>query len=166
MDFNSICLSTKPAKKKLSKTILASLTSSFAPQSLTAVMGPSGSGKTSLLKILTGRVSSNSAGLTMPGEVWLDGKIVDPTDIDVRKNIAYVEQDVSIPATCTPREAIAFSARLRLDKHLTNGDITAVVDDILDNLGLSHVADTLIGGGGAHVGGAERGGEEEGAVRC
>jgi ABC-type multidrug transport system ATPase subunit len=164
LDFDAVLLSTKPTKKKPSKTILAGLTSSFAPRSLTAVMGPSGSGKTSLLKILTGRVGSNSAGLTMTGEVRLDGKIVDPTDIDVRKKIAYVEQDVSIPATCTPREAIAFSARLRLDRHLTDGDINAIVDDILDNLGLSHVADTLIGGGPLMSGGLS-GGEKK-RVQC
>ena len=164
LDFDDVLLSTKPTKKKPSKTILAGLTSSFAPRSLTAVMGPSGSGKTSLLKILTGRVGSNSAGLTMTGEVRLDGKIVDPTDIDVRKKIAYVEQDVSIPATCTPREAIAFSARLRLDRHLTDGDINAIVDDILDNLGLSHVADTLIGGGPLMSGGLS-GGEKK-RVQC
>ena len=164
LDFDDVLLSTKPTKKKPSKTILAGLTSSFAPRSLTAVMGPSGSGKTSLLKILTGRVGSNSAGLTMTGEVRLDGKIVDPTDIDVRKKVAYVEQDVSIPATCTPREAIAFSARLRLDRHLTDGDINAIVDDILDNLGLSHVADTLIGGGPLMSGGLS-GGEKK-RVQC
>ena len=164
LDFDAVHLSTKPTKKKPSKTILAGLTSSFAPRSLTAVMGPSGSGKTSLLKILTGRVGSNSAGLTATGEVRLDGKIVDPADIDVRKKIAYVEQDVSIPATCTPREAIAFSARLRLDRHLTDGDINAIVDDILENLGLSHVADTLIGGGPLMSGGLS-GGEKK-RVQC
>ena len=164
LDFDNVLLSTKATNKKPSKVILAGLTSSFAPKSLTAVMGPSGSGKTSLLKILTGRVGKNSSGLEMTGEIRLDGRIVDPTDINVRKRIAYVEQDVSIPATCTPREAIRFSAKLRLDRNLTDRDIDVIVDDILDNLGLSKVADTLIGGGPLMSGGLS-GGEKK-RVQC
>ncbi|KAL3808107.1 hypothetical protein ACHAXA_001013 [Cyclostephanos tholiformis] len=164
LDFDDVLLVTKPTKKKPSRVILSSLTSSFAPRSLTAVMGPSGSGKTSLLKILTGRVGSNSGGLSMSGKVRLDGRLVDPTDIEVRKKVAYVEQDVSIPATCTPREAIAFSARLRLDRRMTDDDISEIVDDILENLGLMHVADTLIGGGPLMSGGLS-GGEKK-RVQC
>jgi ABC-type multidrug transport system ATPase subunit/ABC-type multidrug transport system permease subunit len=164
LDFRNVLLTTRPTKKRPSRVILDSLASSFAPKSLTAVMGPSGSGKTSLLKILTGRVGSNSTGLSMSGEIRLDGKVVDPTDIVIRKKIAYVEQDVSIPATCTPREAIAFSARLRLDLSVTNDEINDIVNDILDNLGLSHVADTLIGGGPLMSGGLS-GGEKK-RVQC
>ena len=116
-----------------------------------------------MLKILTGRVGA-SKKLTLKGTIRLDGKVVDPTNIGIRKQIAYVEQDVSIPATCTPREAITFSARLRLDKSLSNKEINNVVDDILDNLGLTHVADTLIGGGPLMAGGLS-GGEKK-RVQC
>ena len=164
LGFDAVTLSTKATSKKPSRVILHSLTSSFEPRSLTAVMGPSGSGKTSLLKILTGRVGRNSSGLDFKGVIVLDGAVVDPTSIEVRKKIAYVEQDVSIPPTCTPREAIAFSARLRLDARMTNGDIDILVEDILDNLGLMHVADTLIGGGPLMAGGLS-GGEKK-RVQC
>ena len=116
-----------------------------------------------MLKILTGRVGASKT-LTLKGTIRLDGKVVDPTNIGIRKQIAYVEQDVSIPATCTPREAITFSARLRLDKSLSNKEINNVVDDILDNLGLTHVADTLIGGGPLMAGGLS-GGEKK-RVQC
>ena len=163
LDFENIHLATKPTKKKPSKTILNGLTSSFEPKTLTAVMGPSGSGKTSLLKILTGRMGG-SKKLTLNGTIRLDGEVVDPTNIAIRKQIAYVEQDVSIPATATPREAITFSARLRLDKKLSDKEIDTVVNDILDNLGLTHVADTLIGGGPLMAGGLS-GGEKK-RVQC
>eukprot|EP00567_Pseudictyota_dubia_P002639 CAMPEP_0197468362 /NCGR_PEP_ID=MMETSP1175-20131217/66043_1 /TAXON_ID=1003142 /ORGANISM="Triceratium dubium, Strain CCMP147" /LENGTH=641 /DNA_ID=CAMNT_0043004459 /DNA_START=144 /DNA_END=2069 /DNA_ORIENTATION=- len=163
LNFDNIHLSTKGTKKKPSRTILDGLTSSFEPKTLTAVMGPSGSGKTSLLKILTGRMGG-SKKLKLSGEIRLDGQAVDPTDITIRKQIAYVEQDVSIPATVTPREAISFSARLRLDKNLTRVEIDDVVNNILDNLGLQHVADTLVGGGALMSGGLS-GGEKK-RVQC
>ena len=166
LEFDNVTLSTKAnGSKKPSRVILNKLSSLFEPRSLTAVMGPSGSGKTSLLKILTGRVGkNNSSGLNLQGIVRLDGQQVDPTSLAVRKMIAYVEQEVSIPATCTPREAITFSARLRLDARITNKDIDLLVEDILENLGLTHVADTLIGGGPLMSGGLS-GGEKK-RVQC
>ena len=164
LDFDNALLATKATKKKPAKVILDGLTSSFAPQLLTAVMGLSGSGKTSLLKILTSRVGKNSSGLEMTGNVRLDGKVVDLTDINVWKRITYIEQDVSIPATCTPWEAIRFSANLRLNRNLTDRDIGVIVDDILDNLGLSKVANMLIRGGPLISGGLS-GGEKK-HVQC
>ena len=165
IEFTNVLVSTKGSSKKPSKIILDSLSSSFEPKKLTAVMGPSGSGKTSLLKVLTGRMGkTGAAGLNYSGTVLLDGNVVDPADITIRKKIAYVEQDVSIPATCTPREAIRFSARLRLDKHVTDAEVEELVEDILDNLGLQKVADTLIGGGPLMSGGLS-GGEKK-RVQC
>lgn len=165
LEFDNITLSTKTKnpKKNPPKKILQGLSGSFPPKTLTAIMGPSGSGKTSLLKVLTGRIGASS-NLDFSGEIELDHKLVDPTDIEVRRYLAYVEQDVSIPATCTPREAIAFSARLRLDKRLTDAEINSVVNDILDSLGLQHCADTLIGGGPLMSGGLS-GGEKK-RVQC
>ncbi len=165
LEFDNIALSTKTKnpEKKPPKQILKGISGSFPPKTLTAIMGPSGSGKTSLLKVLTGRIGA-SGNLDLSGEIELDHKLVDPTDIEVRRYLAYVEQEVSIPATCTPREAIAFSARLRLDKSLTDADIDTVVNDILDSLGLQHCADTLIGGGPLMSGGLS-GGEKK-RVQC
>lgn len=165
LEFESISLSTKSKnpEKSPQKKILDDMSGSFPPKTLTAVMGPSGSGKTSLLKVLTGRIGGSS-NLDLSGGVRLDNKVVDPMDIEVRRGIAYVEQEVSIPATCTPREAITFSARLRLDKNLSDAEINDVVNDILDNLGLQHCADTLIGGGPLMAGGLS-GGEKK-RVQC
>ena len=78
----------------------------------------------------------------------------------VRREIAYVEQDVSIPATSTPREAIRFSARLRLDRSITGEQIENLVNEILDELGLKGCADTIIGGGALMRGGLS-GGEKK-----
>mmetsp|Transcript_23045 Transcript_23045/g.49891 ORF Transcript_23045/g.49891 Transcript_23045/m.49891 type:complete len:650 (+) Transcript_23045:99-2048(+) len=165
IEFDNILLSTKSKNpdKNPPKKILNGLTGSFPPKTLTAVMGPSGSGKTSLLKILTGRMGGSSK-LDLSGKIWLDGDVVDPTNIQVRKRIAYVEQDISIEATCTPREAIGFSARLRLEKTVSDKEIDVLVNEILDNLGLQHCADTLVGGGPLMSGGLS-GGEKK-RVQC
>jgi len=163
LEFDNIVLSTrsKNHEKNPPKQILKGVSSHFPAATLTAIMGASGSGKTSLLKCLIGRVGKN---LDLGGEIRLDGDVVDPTDIDIRREFAYVEQEVSIPATCTPREAIRFSARLRLDKSKTDEDIDLIVNDILDSLGLNKCADTLIGGGPLMSGGLS-GGEKK-RVQC
>ena len=115
------------------------------------------------MKILTGRIGSSSK-LDRSGTIRLDGTTVDTTNINVRKHMAYVEQEVSIPATSTPREAITFSAKLRLDRSTTDAEIHEIVEDILENLGLTGVADTLIGGGPLMSGGLS-GGEKK-RVQC
>ena len=53
--------------------------------------------------------------------------------------------------------------RLRLDKSVSDEEIDSLTDDILENLGLSHVADNLVGGG--LVRGGLSGGEKK-RVQC
>ena len=53
--------------------------------------------------------------------------------------------------------------RLRLDKSVSDEKIDSLTDDILENLGLSHVADNLVGGG--LVRGGLSGGEKK-RVQC
>jgi len=167
LEFEDIWLSTKTPKKANSPPptkILRGISGIFPAKTLTAIMGPSGSGKTSLLKLLTGRIGGSSSSLEKSGTVLLDDHPVDPSDISVRQQIAYVEQDVTIPPTCTPREAIRFSARLRCDRNLGDDSIEAVVNDIIDKFRLGKCADTLIGGGPLMAGGLS-GGEKK-RVQC
>lgn len=161
MKFDGICMATKGGRNKTKhppKEILRGISGHVPPRQVTAIMGPSGSGKTSLLKVLTGRVGR--AKFDLEGQVKLDGRVVDPTDIAVRREIAYVEQEVSIPVTSTPREAIRFSARLRLDRSTTAEAIEAITNEILAALSLEGCADTYIGGGVFMAGGLS-GGEKK-----
>ena len=106
-------------------------------------MGPSGSGKTSLLNTLAGRISS-SQKMTISGTMRVGGKAVDP--VSNRKNVAYVMQDTSLLPTVTPREALAFSAALRLPTQLSNEARGDLVETMLEELGLTECADVLVGG--------------------
>lgn len=54
-------------------------------------------------------------------------------------------QDDSFLPTTTPREAFRFSASLRLASTLTAAEITERVEKLLDELGLTECADTVVG---------------------
>ena len=108
-------------------------------------MGPSGAGKTSLLNILAGRARSHGR-LTISSDIRLNNYIVDPTNIAVRQLIAFVAQDDSLQVTSTPREAIRFSAKLRLPRTTRESQLDKLTDKMLSELGLTACADTIIGG--------------------
>ena len=114
-------------------------------QQTTAIMGPSGAGKTSLLNILAGRASSHGR-LQITADVRLNNYAVDPTNIAVRQLIAFVAQDDSLPVTATPREAIYFSAKLRLPRSTRDSQLQKLTERMITELGLTACADTMVGG--------------------
>lgn len=102
-------------------------------------------GKTSLLNILAGRASSGGR-IKISSDIRLDNYVVDPTRIEVRRNIAFVAQDDSLQVTSTPRESIYFSAKLRLPKTTTEEQLHRLTDRMLEELGLTDCAETMVGG--------------------
>ncbi len=108
-----------------------------------AIMGPSGAGKSSLLNVLAGR-SASGGHTKIGGTVMVDGKAINP--VTYRKNIAYVMQEDALFATSTPREALFFSARLRLPPSTTDEEIRDNVNQLLKDLLLEECADVMIGG--------------------
>ncbi|RYH29730.1 ATP-binding cassette domain-containing protein [archaeon] len=77
-------------------------------------------------------------------KVTVGGKEIDP--VAFRRNIAYVMQDDALMATATPREALRFSASLRLPATTSAAEIDELVEKVLVDLGLTDCADVLIGG--------------------
>ena len=55
-------------------------------------------------------------------------------------------QDDSLMATATPREALMFSANMRLPTSVLEKGIDGKVDKLLEELGLTECANVLIGG--------------------
>jgi ABC-type multidrug transport system ATPase subunit len=106
----------------------------------------SGAGKTSMFNVLAGRVRSKGR-ITVDGDLALGGARIDPNrNINIRKQFAFVSQEDALHEASTPRQALRFSARLRLPPSTTEQDIINLVDVYLDELGLSSCADTVIGG--------------------
>lgn len=112
---------------------------------ITAIMGASGSGKTSLLNILSGRMRT-SGSLVITADVRLNNYDCNPTKLKIRQQIAFVAQEDSLQITSTPREAIKFSAKLRLPRNMTNEELDILTNRTLKELGLLACADTIVGG--------------------
>lgn len=103
-------------------------------------MGSSGAGKTSLLNLLSNRLATtNNAKLT--GSITANGYPI--KDVEFAKFTGYVTQDDILYETMTPRECIRFSAFMKIG--LRGERLDLKVDQIIDELGLTPVADNIIG---------------------
>ena len=89
---------------------------------------------------------SSKGPLTITADVRLNNYEVEPTNVHVRQQIAFVAQDDSLQITATPREAIRFSAKLRLPRSMTDEEIDKLTERMLQELGLLQCADTIVGG--------------------
>ena len=106
-------------------------------------MGSSGAGKTSLLNILADRVTSATP-------TQLSGNVLFNDEVPVNKQsfqkyAAYVMQDDVLFATFTVREALTFAARLKLNNTMDIAEQDDLVCTIIDELGMSHIAESQIG---------------------
>eukprot|EP00873_Tetraselmis_striata_P007915 jgi/Tetstr1/428179/TSEL_018230.t1 len=119
-----------------------------------AIMGPSGSGKTTLLSVLAGREGDLGAGARVSGDITVDGG---RRRRSFKAASGFVPQDDCLFPCLTVRESVKYAACLRLAGH-SRAVINALVDRTIEELRLSHVADTRVGGaGGARgVSGGER----------
>lgn len=121
------------------KTILRNVSGSVAPGTLLAIIGASGAGKSTLFNVLTNR---NQGKLVIRGEVKTNG-------IDIGKGIknvsAYVQQDDLFIGTLTVREHLVFRALLRMDTRIRKPARLERVEQVIQELGLTKCADSLIG---------------------
>jgi ABC-type multidrug transport system ATPase subunit/ABC-type multidrug transport system permease subunit len=84
-----------------------------------------------------------------------------PASTSTRNLLCFVEQEDLFIPSITPREHLIFSARLRMDKHISEADKVKKVNSLLSELGLTKCADTPIGGAGSTVSGNISGGEKK-----
>ena len=119
------------------KRLLDPVSLTVFPSELVALMGPAGAGKTTLLKALN--------GYTRPvdGTVLFNGYSLYDYYDRFRQQMGYVPQDDIVHPQLTVRQALYFSARLRTD--LTDAEIDARTEKVLDDLGIPDKIDTVIG---------------------
>lgn len=130
-------------KGKGSKEILKGISGSLSGGEVCAILGPSGSGKTSMLNVLASRIRHKGASQRVGGTVLLDGQKI--VGAELRKRIAYVMQQDLLFATQTPREAMLFSAMLRLPAAMPMSEKKELVERMIKDLGLTDCADTFCG---------------------
>lgn len=134
LDWRGVHLST-PDKK-----ILTNVSGSASGGHLCCVMGPSGAGKTSLLNVLSGRRANDGSNIRVTGDISVGGAKIDPTEF--KGNLAYVMQQDALVPTATPREALGFSASLRLGvSGLEKDDL---IQSMIEDLQLLDCADTML----------------------
>jgi ATP-binding cassette subfamily G (WHITE) protein 2 len=105
-------------------------------------MGASGCGKTSLLNVLSGRIISMN-GHEVSGSFTVNGIPVKPQNMGSK--VAFVTQEDTLCPTATPREALDFSARLRLPPSVTPEERKRMVNEAIEVLRLGRCADSIIG---------------------
>jgi ABC-type nitrate/sulfonate/bicarbonate transport system ATPase subunit len=129
-------------KSKKDPRVLKNLKGSAMPGEVVAIMGSSGCGKTSLLNVLSGRVVSMN-GHEVEGNFSINGASVKPEDLGSK--VAFVTQEDTLCPTATPREALDFSARLRLPPTVSHEERKQMVDEAIEVLRLERCADSMIG---------------------
>jgi ABC-type glutathione transport system ATPase component len=119
--------------------LLRNVTGFFEPGTLTALMGSSGAGKTTLLDVISGRKNTG----IVKGGMFVNGK--PKSERHFRRNMGYVEQFDSLSPNDTAREAIAFSAALRLPRDTNREQRSNWIDTVLVMLELTPLVNTMVG---------------------
>jgi ABC-type multidrug transport system ATPase subunit/ABC-type multidrug transport system permease subunit len=119
--------------------LLQNVNGYFEPGTVTALMGSSGAGKTTLLDVLAGRKNTG----VVKGEMYLNG--MPKIEAYFRKIMGYVEQFDTLPQKSTAREAVAFSAALRLAPNITAEAREIWVNAVLHMMDLEPIENNLIG---------------------
>ncbi|KAA0170510.1 hypothetical protein FNF27_06572 [Cafeteria roenbergensis] len=121
--------------KMVGLALLRNIHGVAAPGRMVALMGASGAGKTTLMDCLCGRKNQGN----VEGQISINGRTTEPAEL--AKSIAYVEQtDLHFPEA-TVREALLFSAALRLPASITAEQREAFVDENLGLLELTTLRD-------------------------
>ena len=125
--------------KQVARKLLTGISGYARAGQLTALMGSSGAGKTTLMDVIAGR---KTAGV-IEGDILVNGH--PKVTATFNRMCGYVEQQDNHLASQTVREALAFSAKLRLPREVTDEQRAAFVGEVLDILELTPIADRIIG---------------------
>ncbi|KAF6989990.1 hypothetical protein CFC21_007256, partial [Triticum aestivum] len=144
--------STPPAAE--AEGLLNSVSFTASSSSILAVVGPSGAGKSTLLRILSGRGTGSE--IAKPPTVRINGHAV-TSRAQLRRTCGFVTQDDNLLPLLTVRETILFAARFRLGSSVTARERHERVEALMQELRLSEVADSYVGGGGGEAMSSSRG---------
>ena len=99
-------------------------------------LGPNGAGKSTTMRILTTFLAATS------GSVCIGGDCVFEQPNRVRRRIGYMPENNPLPIDLRVRDYLNFRAQL---KHLSKDMATKRIDEVVDECGISDVANRYIG---------------------
>lgn len=119
--------------------LLRGVSGAFRPGVLTALVGVSGAGKTTLMDVLAGR----KTGGYIEGSISISGY---PKNQETFARIAgYCEQNDIHSPNVTVREALIYSAWLRLPKEVDREKRMMFVEEVMELVELTPIRDALVG---------------------
>lgn len=124
------------------KRILSKVRGYVEPGQILAIMGPSGAGKSSLLDILARKPKRG----IVSGDILVNN--VFPSKSRIKKITGFVDQDDTLMGTLTIRETLMYAATLRLPRSMPIQQKQKRVAQVIQELGLERIADTVIGSPG------------------
>ena len=135
--WKNIVYSVKDGKKE--RKLLNGVSGFARPGEMTALMGSSGAGKTTLMDVIAGRKTVGR----IEGDILVNGE---PKNTATFQRLAgYCEQNDIHVGTATVREALRFSALMRLPKEVPREKREKFVEEVMQLVGLAKIADRLIG---------------------
>lgn len=117
------------------KHVLKNVSCRAKPWEILAIVGPSGAGKSSLLEILAGKLTPQTAS------IFINQKPIDKPHF--KKISGYVTQKDTLFPLLTVEETLVFSAKLRL--RLPRSELSSRVKSLIQELGLGHVSSARVG---------------------
>lgn len=108
------------------------------PCSFAGILGGSGQGKSTLLNALCG-INPATRGM-----VLVEGRTISDPEGMRTAGVGFVPQDDIVHSELKVRDAILFSARLRLDPRVPRQALLALVDETINRLGLTEHRDKRI----------------------
>ncbi|KAA0044058.1 hypothetical protein IC582_009486 [Cucumis melo] len=133
------------------KLLLNDISGEAREGEIMAVLGASGSGKSTLIDALADRIAKGK----LKGKVTLNNEVLESGLLKVIS--AYVMQDDLLFPMLTVEETLMFSAEFRLPRSLSKSKKKARVQALINQLGLTAAANTVIGDEGHRgVSGGER----------
>ena len=99
-------------------------------------LGPNGAGKSTTMRILTTFLAATS------GSVYIGGDCVFEQPNRVRRRIGYMPENNPLPIDLRVRDYLNFRAQL---KHLSKDMASKRIDEVVDECGISDVANRYIG---------------------
>jgi ABC transport system ATP-binding/permease protein len=121
------------------RELLSDVSLTIFPTELVGLMGPAGAGKSTLMNAMNGYARPTT------GQVLFNGQSLYQSYSQFSGQIGYVPQDDIMHRDLTVRQALYYTARLRLPSDFEKAEIEKRISKVISQLGLESAQDVVIG---------------------